>query len=305
VGDIIKLSFEEIVHVQAIGEKENPFNLNELLIKAAQETLDPAHLDQERNIVVAIDIQLDFMEKGALGVPGSHQDVENFLRFIYKNFSKISKFKASIDTHLPEQIFFPSWWKNKNGHHPEPLTAITWEDIQNEVWHPLHPNESAEYVYNLKLIGRPELMIWNYHCIQGTSGCALENQFANMLFYHAAARKVTPDLLVKGQDPFTEMYGVFKPEYDPTKTYPVTDLDMLQDYDKIIFAGQAKSHCVATSIEQVAEHYKDRPDVTSKIYILEDCMSNIPGFEQATANRFNEFKTRYKMNILKSTALVL
>jgi nicotinamidase-related amidase len=302
---MLKLAFEEIVDIGAIGDKHNPRDLNNLLLKAAQESLVPAELDEDRILMVAIDVQLDFMEKGALGVPGSHQDVENLLRFMYKNFNKISKIQVSIDTHIPQQIFFPSWWRDKNGNHPAPFTTITWEDVQNEVWFPLYPKESMDYVYNLRQLGRPELIIWNYHCIQGTVGCSLENQFANMLYYHSIARKVTPDRLVKGQDSFTEMYGIFRPEYDPLHTYQEEALDRLQHYDKIIFAGQAKSHCVATSIEQVAEHYKDRPEITSKVYILEDCMSNIPGFDEVTARRFNELKTKYKMNIVKSNELEL
>ena len=59
------------------------------------------------------------------------------------------------------------------------------------------------------------------------------------------------------------------------------------------------------SIKQILEYYATRPEVTKKIYILEDCMSTIPGFEDATEQAFAEFKTKYQVNIVKTTDSIL
>ena len=59
------------------------------------------------------------------------------------------------------------------------------------------------------------------------------------------------------------------------------------------------------SIKQILEHYGNRKDVTEKIYILDDCMSIIPGFEDATAQAFDEFKTKYHVNLVNSTDSIL
>lgn len=304
---MLKTSLNQIVDLSAVGENFNPINLNDLLIQAAKEKdVSPAIEDREKVLMINIDNQKDFMEKGSLGVPGSHQDVKNQIQFIYNNLNKITRIVNSLDTHIPQQIFFPCFWVDKYGNHPDPFTVITWKDIVDGVWKSVvDPEKSHSYIENLEKLGKSPLMIWTYHCIQGTDGCSLENQFANMVYFHSVIRKVASVRLVKGQDPFSEMYGIFKPEYDPKNTINTKALDLIEEYDKIIIAGQAKSHCVATSIQQIADYYENRPDITSKIYILEDCMSSIPNFEKVTEELFENYKNQYKMNIIKSTDLIL
>lgn len=303
---MVKTKYEEIVNVSEIGSRSNSIVLNELLAKAGQEAIRPAHEDSKRVLVIGIDPQQDFMENGNLGVPGSIQDMENFCRFIYKNLEAITKIDVSIDTHSPFQIFHPCWWVDKNNINPNPYTVITLKDIDDGVWTPvLYPKQSREYVLNLEMNAKKTLCIWPYHCIQGTSGNALENQFANMVYFHSVAKKSVPKKIVKGTDPLSEMYGIIKPEYD-TKNYINMDLlNEIEKFDVVIIGGEAKSHCVMESVAQMLDYFSGRPEVTSRFYILEDCMSSIPGFEKATEDAFNRFKSQYKINIVKSTDLML
>ncbi len=126
-----------------------------------------------------------------------------------------------------------------------------------------------------------------------------------MVYFHSVAKKAVVQRLVKGQDPLSEMYGVIRPEYDTKGFINLEFLNKLEKFDKIIIAGEAKSHCVLESIKQIVEYYKSRPEITKKIYILEDCMSSIPGFETITEQAFLEFKQRYQVNIVKSTEITL
>lgn len=302
----MKTNYEEIVNVNHIGSPENPIALNDILKMANDEQMTPAKENMDKVLFIGIDVQQDFMDNGALGVPGAHGDVERMTRFIYENMDKISNIAVSIDTHTPHQIFHPCWWVDANGNNPAPYTTITLADLDAGKWRPvISPMASRDYVEHLEKDGKKVLCIWPYHCIQGTTGCALENQFANMVYFHSVAKKSVVQRLVKGQDPLSEMYGVIKPEYD-TKGYINIDfLNKLEKYDKIIIAGEAKSHCVLESIKQMLEHYENRTDVTNKVYILEDCMSSIPGFEDATAKTFEDFKQKYKVNIVKSTDNIL
>lgn len=303
---MLKTSFEEIVDVNAIGDTTSTRNLNEILNLANKETLSPASTNAEQVMVIGIDVQQDFMDNGALGVPGAHKDVERFTRFIYNNLDKISQITASIDTHNPMQIFHPCWWIDNDGNNPAPYTAITLADLDAGKWMPvIQPRASRQYVENLEKLAKKTLVIWTYHCLQGTTGHALENQFANMIYFHSVAKKTILQRLVKGQDPMTEMYGIIKAEYDVKNYVNIDFLNKLEKFDKIVIGGEAKSHCVLESIRQILEHYATRPDITSKVYVLEDCMSNIPGFEQATDEAFAAFKKQYKINIVKSTDLVL
>lgn len=298
--------YEEIINVNAIGKADNPILLNEILKKANDEQLTPSKQNREKVLFMGIDVQQDFMDNGALGVPGAHGDVERITKFIYDNMDKISNITVSIDTHTPHQIFHPCWWIDENGNNPAPYTPITLADLDSGKWRAvINPMASRDYVEHLEKDGNKTLVVWSYHCIQGTTGCALENQFSNMIYFHSVAKKSVVQKLVKGQDPLSEMYGVIKPEYD-TKGYINLDfLNKLENFDKVIVCGEAKSHCCMESIKQILEHYETRPEVTKKIFILEDCMSTIPGFEDATAQAFDEFKTKYHVNLVKSTDGIL
>ena len=298
--------YTEIVNTNAIGKAENPITLNQLLKRANDEQLIPSRQNRERVLFIGIDVQQDFMEKGALGVPGAHGDVERMTRFIYENMDAISNIAVSIDTHTPHQIFHPCWWIDEQGSNPAPYTTVTLADLDSGKWKAvINPIASRDYVGHFEQDGKKTLCIWPYHCIQGTIGCALENQFANMVYFHSVAKKAIVQRLVKGQDPLSEMYGVIKPEYD-TKGYINLDfLNKLEQYDKIVIAGEAKSHCVLESIQQILEYYENRPEITRKIYILEDCMSPIPGFEKVTDSAFETFKRKYQVAIAKSTDKIL
>lgn len=303
---MLKTSFEEIVDVSAIGKAENTRSMNELLVKANNEQLTPATQNTDKVLVIGIDVQQDFMDNGALGVPNAINDVKNATKFIYDNMDKISQIAVSLDTHNPFQIFHPCWWVDENGNNPAPYTAITLADLDSGKWKPvISPIASREYVEHLEKDGKKVLVVWTYHCLQGTTGSALENQFANMVYFHSVAKKTMVQRLVKGQDPLSEMYGIIKPEYD-TKNYINIDfLNKIEKFDKIVILGEAKSHCVLESIKQMLEYYANKPEVTKKVFILEDCMSTIPSFEQVTEDAFNSFKKQYKVNIVKSTDLTL
>lgn len=294
--------YEEIVDVDAIGKNDNTRNLNEILEKAKNEKLTPAIKNAERTLVIGIDIQKDFMENGALGVPGSHKDIERGTKWIYNNIDKISQISVSIDTHNPFQIFHPCWWIDENGNNPKPYTQITSDDINNGKWRAvINPSSSIEYVKHLETDGKKTLVIWPYHCLEGTEGHSLENQFANMIYFHSVAKKTMLQKIVKGQDPLSEMYGIIRPEYSKNNLINVTFLNKIEKFDKIIIFGEAFSHCVLESVRQILEYYENNMNITKKIYILQDCMSSIPGYEKTTEDTFEMFKNKYNINLVKST----
>jgi nicotinamidase-related amidase len=296
----------EIVDPNSIGKKENPIKLNDVLSKADAENLTPVSQMAKKVIVIGIDEQLDFMPDGALGVPNADKDVERFTKFIYDNMDEISKIAVSIDTHIPHQIFHPCWWIDKNGNHPAPYTEIKLADLDKGNYRAvIKPIESRDYVMHLEQDGKKTLVVWPYHCIQGTTGCSLDNQFSNMVYFHSVAKKSIPITIVKGQDPLSEMYGIIRPEYDTKGYVNIAFLNLLANYDMIIIGGEAKSHCVLETIKQILEHFANQPEITNKIYILEDCMSSIPGFEDITNATFDDFRKIYGVHIVKSTDLKL
>ena len=302
----MKTTYMEIVNGNYIGSVENPVDLNEILKKADKEGLEPSLKDKERVLFLGIDVQQDFMDYGALGVAGAQKDVERMTRFIYDNMEKISNIAVSMDTHTPHQIFHPCWWIDENGEHPAPYTVITLKDLDEGRWRAvINPQASREYVKHLEQDAKKALCIWTYHCMQGTTGAALENQFANMIYFHSVARKAVVQRLVKGQDPMSEMYGIIRPEYDTKGYMNLEFLNKLERFDKVLIAGEAKSHCVLESIKQILEYYETRPEVTEKVYVLEDCMSSISGYEDMANQMFEDFRKRYRIHLVKSSDGIL
>lgn len=297
----MKISFEQIVSLEQIG-KGSGKGINELASLAQQAEVKPSAMDEKKVLLLLIDMQNDFLENGELGVPNSHGDVANTLRFIWRNFEKITDIAVSLDTHHVHQIFHPSWWTDRDGKHPDPFTVITAKDVEEGKWLPLFEKEiSVEYVKNLERLGKKQLVIWPYHCLEGTFGCALEGQLANMVYFHSLCRGSDVKRIVKGQKPTTEMYGIFQAEYDPTGARNDALLQELKTYDQIVVAGEAKSHCVLESLWQLVEYFAEERVSASKIYCLEDCMSTIPGFEEATEEAYQRLSRDHGVQLVKST----
>lgn len=290
--------YEQIVNIDEIGNYSK-IDFSKTFEMAQNEKIKKSEDDNKRTLLLAIDMQKDFMEGGALGVPNSKKDVENITKFIYKNMDKITNIMCSLDTHSPMQIFHPCWWVNKEGKNPDPYTIISKEDFDNKVWMPkntINEEKSKEYIYELSKVGK-QLCIWPYHCIQGTDGGTLENEFAKMVYFHSVARNTHNKMVPKGMDPYSEMYGIIKPEYSRTSFINKDVLDAIKTYDEVYIVGEASSHCVLESVKQIAQYFKDRLDITKRLTVLTDCTSPIQGYEEATIKEFKLLNEKYGVKI--------
>ena len=122
------------------------------------------------------------------------------------------------------------------------------------------------------------LMIWPIHCLIGSVGATIveELQDALKLFCMAGA---TVDYVTKGSNIYTEHYSAVQAEV-PDPEDPKTLLNMglvqtLMEADEIAFAGEAGSHCLANSLTDIANGFKDDSYV-KKIVLLEGCYSPVP-----------------------------
>lgn len=297
----MKTAFEKIVDIENIGRAENNISAMDLFSAASAENLPKASEDSEKILFLAVDVQKDFMEGGPLGVSGSIGDVERMTRFIYSNMTKITTIAASIDWHSPQQIFHPCWWSGEDGREPSPFTIITYQDLKDGRWRPVYePEDSAEYLRYLDESGQKRLCVWPYHCLSGTCGAALENQFSNMIHFFSVARNSELRKIVKGTIRTTEFYGIVKPEYDPDGRFTnIGLLEELRSCAKIVIAGEAKDYCVFETLQQILgalSHEARRPE----IFLLEDCSSLIQPKETADA-LYIALKEKYKIQMVKST----
>ena len=146
----------------------------------------------------------------------------------------------------------------------------------------------AHYTSALAATGRYELTIWPYHAMLGGIGNALVSAVHEAIFFHAIARRSQPAFQPKGHLPLTEHYSVLGPEVTRgpdgellgEKNSPL--LEMLFSFDAVVIAGQAKSHCVAWTIDDLLG--SPYPGLAQKVYLLEDCTSPVvvPGVADYT-----------------------
>lgn len=299
----MKTKYEEIVNVERIGEK-GVTDISGVLSLAKRERIRTASQDKVRRMLLCIDMQKDFMEGGTVPVPNSKRDVENITRFIYNNMENITQIMCSMDAHIREQIFHPCWWVNKKGENPEPYTKITYEDVINGKWRTANmkcSKKSKKYLRELEELGNRELCVWPYHCLRGCDGYTLENEFAKMIRFHSLVRITNSEIIQKGQDRFSEMYGIVKPEVVSDDTeINLEFLKLFRKYDEIYIVGEAASHCVLETLIQICEYFKNRLDILAKITVLTDCTSPIKGFEEETNRKFDMLRDNYGIKFMKS-----
>jgi nicotinamidase-related amidase len=83
-------------------------------------------------------------------------------------------------------------------------------------------------------------------------------------------------------------------------------IQQLQECDRLIIAGQAKSHCVAWTVSDLLEDIALTDlELAKKVYLLEDCTSPVvvPGVVDHTdaADAAYERFAKAGMNIIQST----
>jgi nicotinamidase/pyrazinamidase len=243
--------------------------------------LPPAEADRTRTLLLLVDAQVDFIhEDGALSVPGAVNDTRRTIQWLLMHAAEITDVAASLDSHVPLQIFYPPWWRDDRGYLPDPYTVISAQDVDDGAWQPVFDEAwSKDYVRRLETQAKKQLMIWPYHTMLGTPGHTLEPSLYQAVVFHSAARSSQPTYLIKGLIPQTEYYSLLEPEVkvadDPRGRLNQPFLDRLLGYDRVYVAGQAKSHCVLETLASIARRYQDTPETLSKLRLLEDCTSSV------------------------------
>jgi nicotinamidase-related amidase len=115
----------------------------------------------------------------------------------------------------------------------------------------------------------------------------------------------------------TENYSVMSPEVrelggQSVGTFNAAFFKLLMDFDRVYVFGQAKSHCVLSTLRDMQEHIaKVDPKLMSKIYVLEDATSPVPApaidplppaldFPKIADAAFDELRAA-GMNLVKTT----
>lgn len=298
------MAFPDYYTPERVGTLYAP-NVSAATAAGSSAGLKPSTEDRRRVYLLLVDVQVDFVHPdGALSVPGAVDDTRRTVEWIYRHAAELTTIGASLDSHLPIQIFHPAWWADANGQHPAPFTVITSADVKSGKWRALvMPDWSLAYTEKLEESAKKTLMIWPYHTLIGTPGQALVPALYEAIAYHTAARQSQPDLLTKGTIPQTENYSIMEPEVkvpdDPNGGVNTRFMDKLASYDLIYVAGQAKSHCVLETVSSMMRYYP--PEVVQKLRILSDAMSSVAHPEIDFEALANEAYRRFRDNGLTFT----
>lgn len=246
-------------------------------------SIAPASDDTFRVAVFGIDCQVGFCHpEASLFVPGAVGDTQRSIEWIYRNLNHITGMFFSLDTHSVFQIFHPSWWVDEHGGHPAPFSVITATDIEAGRFRALyHPEESLEYCRKLESTGKYVLTIWPYHTLLGGTSHALVPALMEAALFHSIARQQPTHFELKGRHPQTENYSVFSPEVKTLSRKSVgrfnrSFFETLLAYDRVYVMGQASSHCVLSSLQDMQDKiHETDPSLLDKIWILEDAMSPV------------------------------
>lgn len=288
---------------------------------SAQHRISPAAEDSMQVGLLVVDVQNTFcMPDFELFVAGRSgngavEDNVRLCEFIYRNLGSITEIMATMDTHTAMQIFHPVFWINDAGEHPKPMTEISADEVEQGNWK-VNPavapriagrdlqwlqRYALHYAKRLNFDSKYPLIIWPYHAIVGGIGHALVSAVEEACYFHNFARQRQTHFEMKGDNPLTENYSALRPEVQEDQdgnaiaTSNSAFLDKLLSFDLLIVAGQAQSHCVAWTLNDLLSEIQVRdPKLAQKVYLLEDCTSPVvtpggPDFTDQANAAFQRF----------------
>jgi nicotinamidase-related amidase len=267
---------------------------------AEKHGMGPAAEDSFRLCLLAVDVQNTFcipdfelFVAGRSGT-GAVDDNRRLCEFIYRNLGTITQIFPSLDTHHAMQVFHAIWLVDEQGNHPTPYTLVSAEDVKEGRWRmntavgealgidvDYAERHLAHYTRRLAEGGKYNLTIWPYHAMLGSIGYALVSAVEEAIFFQSIARHSQPDFQVKGNNPLTEHYSMLGPEVtegpdgDRLGGKNTELIEKLLTFDVVVVAGQAKSHCMTWTIDDLLEEEAAGERLAERTYLLEDCTSPV------------------------------
>jgi nicotinamidase-related amidase len=188
-----------------------------------------------------------------------------------------------------------TFWTTPNGDDLAPFTFITAQDVQQGAYLPKNRALLDRVIAMLTLLaarGRAGLVVWPIHCVTGTWGHNIQPDLMRQLNQWELEHQQAVRKVLKGEYFLTEHFGVFEadaPDASVASTLFNSALanELLDGTTTLFIAGQASSHCVASSFDQLARYINEQGLKKPRMVLLKDCMSPVTGFEANTADFFD------------------
>lgn len=244
--------------------------------------------------LLIIDPQNDFCDLpgAALPVGGAVADMGRLVALMQS--TRVDAITVTLDSHPSVAVERTTFWKTAAGDAPEPFTWVTLADVTSGKCVPrdaaLVPKVEG-MLRQLAQRGRPGLVVWPVHCVTGTWGHNIYGPVADQLAAWEFAHQRPVRKVLKGEYPLTEHFGVFEadaPDAEVASTQFNTPLAqaLTQGVEVLLLAGEAGSHCVVASFDQLSRYLDTQGGARPRVVLLGDCMSPVAGFEAAQASFF-------------------
>ena len=244
--------------------------------------------------LLIIDPQNDFCDipGAALPVPGANADMRRLAGLMQQARGKLTDITVTLDSHASVGIERTTFWTAANGKPVAPFTQIVASDVRAGRFAPrdkLRLPEVLAYLDALEKGGRYKLMVWPVHCVLGTWGHNIHEAVAAELADWEQRTQRTAFRVLKGLNPMTEQYSAVQAEVpdesDPRTLANRALIELARPNGGLLLvAGEAASHCVASTLE----HLFEALDAGERrcVVILCDCMSPVGSFEEQAAEFF-------------------
>ena len=237
--------------------------------------------------LLAIDPQNDFMDiaGAALPVPGADADMARLAAWLDGHGDLVQSITVTLDSHASVGVERTTFWQQADGTAVAPFTLVAAADVQAGKYLPRHAAKLAEtvaYLQALEAPGKRQLVVWPVHCVLGTWGHNIHQGLGEAIARWEMRTGLTCNKVLKGQNPMTEQYSAFRaevPRVDDARTALNQDLlvQLAAGADRLLGAGEASSHCVAASVEDMLGALPNQR--LKRTVLLTDCMSPVTGFE--------------------------
>ena len=237
--------------------------------------------------LLIIDPQNDFCDTpgAALPVAGATADLRRLSEFIAR--ADPDEITVTLDCHPSVAVERTTFWQRADGEAVAPFTFITQADVRAGTYVPRRPSLRPAVLAKLErlaMAGRNGLVVWPVHCVTGTWGHNIQPDLMRALSDWEFGRQKAARKVLKGEYFLSEHFGVFEADA-PDEAVASTQFTMplaeslLAGTSTLVLAGQASSHCVPASFDQLARYVRQQGLKAPRLIILKDCMSPVSGFE--------------------------
>ena len=242
--------------------------------------------------LLIIDPQNDFLDiaGAALPVPGADADMQRLADWLETHLAQVQSITVTLDSHASVGVERTTFWQDAQGLPVAPFTLITAAEVLAGKFAPRHAEKRDQvlrYLQALEAGGQRQLVVWPVHCVFGTWGHNIHGALAQAIAAWEAQSGQVCHKVLKGQHPLTEQYSVFRaevPRADDARTQLNQALmgELAAQTGTLLVAGEALSHCVAASVDDMLAHLPS--ERLQRSVLLTDCMSPVTGFEAMGQN---------------------